>query len=384
MHGFEVMALGFGSGWDLFFMFDVSSFNREQTFCIILVMPKKNIRIGIIGAGANTRARHIPGFQSLPGVDVSVVCNRSEASSRKVADEFGIPRIAGHWREVVESEEVDAVMIGTWPYLHGEASVAALAAGKHVLTEARMARSLAEAERMLESSRRHPELVAQVVPAPMSLDVDATVIDILDSGALGEVREVVVTHTGNQFLDASKPVTWRQDLELSGHNVLTMGIYHEMVQRWVRCEPEWVMADGKIFTQWRRGLKGGKLVEVGIPDSISIWGRMVGGARLIYHFSGVEAGRPRNEMRLSGARGGLRFDVEAGQLYQSDSSREWQVAIPEADRRGWRVEADFVDSIRAGTPVRLTSFEDGVKYMRFTEAVYSAWQDGEKIFLCPL
>ena len=48
---------------------------------------------------------------------------------------------------------------------------------------------------------------------------------------------------------------------------------------------------------------------------------------------------------------------------------------PEA-RRGWRVEADFVDSIRNGTPVQLTSFERGVRYMAVTDAVWESWQNG--------
>jgi hypothetical protein len=37
--------------------------------------------------------------------------------------------------------------------------------------------------------------------------------------------------------------------------------------------------------------------------------------------------------------------------------------------RGWRVEADWVDSIRNGTPVKFTDFATGVAYMEFTEAV---------------
>lgn len=345
-------------------------------------MAKQPIRIGIIGAGANTRKMHIPGLQEIPGVEITRVCNRSEASSRKVADEFGISGIAHHWREVVESPEVDAVVIGTWPYLHAEISIAALEAGKHVLTEARMARDLAEAERMLEASRRHPDLVAQIVPAPMSLEVDSTVMEILDSGGIGVLREVVVVHTGSQLLRSETPLTWRQDVELSGRNVLTMAIFHEMVQRWLRREPEWVMVDAEIFTQWRPREsavdEGKERVEVKIPDSISILGRVAEGARLIYHFSGVEAGLPRNEIRLNGSLGGLRFDVEANRLYHSDGARECQVEIPSETRRGWQVEADFIHSIRTGAPVELTSFADGVKYMRFTEAVYLAWQSGEK------
>lgn len=341
-------------------------------------MANETIRIGIIGAGANTRRMHIPGFSKIPGVELTTVCNRSQESSQKVADEFGIPAIKRDWREVVESPEVDAVMIGTWPNLHAEATVAALKAGKHVLTEARMARNLEEAQTMLEESRRHPELVAQVVPAPMSLEVDSTVAEILASGVIGDLREVAVTHTGSQFLKPEAPLTWRQDFELSGYNILSMGIYHEMVQRWLQVEPDWFFADAEVFTKLRQRQPEGDEVEVKIPESVSILGRLRKSARLIYHFSGVEAGQPRNEMRLNGTKGGIRFDVAAKELYQSDGSQEWCVEIPEEKRRGWQVEEDFIRSIRTGAPVELTSFDDGVKYMRFTEAVFHSWREGER------
>ena len=76
------------------------------------------VRIGVIGAGANTKLKHIPGFQSIDGVTVDVICNRSEASSQKVAEEFGVGRIANNWQEVIEDDSIDAICIGTWPYLH--------------------------------------------------------------------------------------------------------------------------------------------------------------------------------------------------------------------------------------------------------------------------
>ena len=126
------------------------------------------LQIGIVGAGSNTRNRHIPGFQSIDGVEVVVLANRTRESSQRVADSFGIRRIAEKWEDVVSDPGVDAVCIGTWPNLHAAATIAALENGKHVLTEARMARNLEEAEQMLAASRAHPDLVAQIVPAPMS------------------------------------------------------------------------------------------------------------------------------------------------------------------------------------------------------------------------
>ena len=125
------------------------------------------LRIGIVGAGANTRSRHIPGFQALDGVEVTAVCNRSRASGQKVADEFGLAQVFERWEDLVASDQVDAVCVGTWPYLHCAVSVAALEAGKHILTEARMAMDLAEARQMLAAAQT-TDRVAMIVPAPFS------------------------------------------------------------------------------------------------------------------------------------------------------------------------------------------------------------------------
>jgi predicted dehydrogenase len=100
-------------------------------------MTDKPIRVGFVGAGANTRKHHIPKLAAQPGVPLVSVANRSKESSERVAKEFGIARAHGDWREVVEAKDVDAVCIGTWPYMHAELTAAALAAGKHVLCEAR-------------------------------------------------------------------------------------------------------------------------------------------------------------------------------------------------------------------------------------------------------
>jgi predicted dehydrogenase len=331
----------------------------------------KPVRIGIVGAGKNTQDRHLPGFQEIEGVSVEVVCNRSEASSQKVADAFGIGRIANDWRELVADPGIDAVMIGTWPYLHADVTIAALRAGKHVLTEARMAQNLAEAKSMLAASREHPDRVVQIVPAPMSLDFDAVVIQMLDESELGALREVCVTNTGAQYASSASPLTWRQDSELSGVNVMAMGIYYEIIRRWLRVDPKSVVAKGSVFTRTRVRVDGGDPVPVRIPESLTVLGDYADGGRLIAHFSGVESGRPRNEVRLNGSKGSLRIDFSTKQLFHSTAGEpeETEVKVPEVVRRGWRVESDFIDSIRSGTPVRLTNFEEGIHYMTFTEAV---------------
>ena len=84
------------------------------------------IRVGIVGAGNNTRVRHIPGLKAQEGVEIVAVCNQSKESSERVAKEFGIPGTHANWRELALSQEVDAVVIGTWPYLHCPVTLTAL------------------------------------------------------------------------------------------------------------------------------------------------------------------------------------------------------------------------------------------------------------------
>src|SRR5438270_7536166 len=117
-------------------------------------MSERPIRVGFVGAGRNTRSRHIPGLSKQPGVEFVAVANRSRESGERVAKEFGIRRVEGDWHDVVRAPDVDAVCIGTWPYTHCEMTVAALAAGKHVLCEARMAMNAAEGRRMRSEERR--------------------------------------------------------------------------------------------------------------------------------------------------------------------------------------------------------------------------------------
>src|ERR1043165_2604707 len=124
------------------------------------------IRVGFVGAGGNTRLHHIPKLKKIDGVELVSVSNRTRASSERVAQEFGIARVHDRWQELVKDPGIDAVVIGTWPYMHCPVTLAALEAGKHVLTEARIAMNAAEARQMLAASRAKPNLITQVVPGP--------------------------------------------------------------------------------------------------------------------------------------------------------------------------------------------------------------------------
>ena len=164
-------------------------------------MSNRVIRVGIIGAGRNTTTMHIPKLQAIDGVEIVSICNRSHESSERVAQQFGIPTIYDKWWELAAAPDTNAIVIGTWPYLHCPATLAALAADKHVMCEARMAMNAREAAAMLEAARAHPHLVTQIVPSPMTLRVDKTIKRLIDQGYIGNILAVEV-RAGNAFLES--------------------------------------------------------------------------------------------------------------------------------------------------------------------------------------
>jgi predicted dehydrogenase len=352
-------------------------------------MTRRTLRIGLIGAGANTRTRHIPGLRALPDVEIVAVCNRRPESTAAAAREFGIPRIAEHWPDVIADHEIDAVVIGTWPYLHCPITLAALEAGKHVLTEARMAMNAVEAHRMLAAARAHPELVTQLVPSPYGLKGHAVMRELIEAGYLGELREVHVYSLSAALADPAAPLSWRQDAALSGFNMLTLGILHETLLRWVP-PPVRVMAQVHAHVPTRIDPASGVRRPVGTPDSVQVLTILENGARAVYRFSGATPFGQGMGIHLYGTEGALHYDLGADRIRGASRRHGVQpgpahaleeVPIPAEKVREWHVEADFVDAIREGKPVELTSFAAGVQYMEFTEAVARSAQRGEAVEL---
>lgn len=325
------------------------------------------IRVGVVGAGANTRGMHIPRLQAIDGVEVVSVCNRSHASGARVAAEFGIPEVLPSWRAVVESE-VDAVVIGTWPYLHEPVTVAALQAGKHVLCEARMARDAAEARRMLAASRARPELVAQIVPSPMTLRVDGAIQRLVAERFLGDLL-AVEARVSTGFLDRDAPLHWRQDADLSGRNIMSMGIWYEAMMRWVGTARR-VSAMGRTFVPRRRDASGA-LRDALVPEHVDVTAELHCGAQLHLQVSAVAGLGGGSEVYLFGSDGTIRYDGDTDTVWAGRRGDDAlaEVAVRPDEARSWRVEDEFVGAIRGEEEIVLTPFTVGLQYMEFTDAV---------------
>lgn len=333
-------------------------------------MGRKALRIGIVGAGQIARSRHLPGFRAIPGVQVVGVCNLRRESSTRVAREYDIPRIYGSWENLVEDNGIDAVVVGTWPYMHCAITMAALDAGKHVLTQARMAMNAREALRMYEKSRERPDLTAMIVPSPYGLAGEEYVRSLIEGGFLGSLREVHVAGLSSTLADPATPLSWRQITKYSGFNMLNLGILYESVLRLGRpgepgqcvrlqVDPE---ADRPGDRQVRR---------VGTPDSVQILTGHEDGSVGVYRLSGLVRHAADTSVTLFGSDGTLHYDFVTDELIGARRDQEdlGRMPIPDDLRGGWNVEAEFVGAIRGENAVTHTDFITGMRYMQFTEAV---------------
>ena len=332
------------------------------------------LRVAFIGAGDNTRKLHIPGFQAIDDVELVSVANRSKESSQRVADEFGIAKVQPSVEALLADDEVDAVCIGTWPNKHRDYTLAALAAGKHVLCEARMARNAREAEAMLAASKAKPDLVAQLVPAPFDFRLGPTIQRLIREGALGEIIETRMRMLNGAGL-ANASLHWRHSSELSGRNTMMLGIFNEMIQRWLGNTTR-VTADAAVQVATRHDEDADKDVEIEIPDSLTVLARMENGSRTVYDISAVAGGnfgQPPGEVFVHGTEGALHWVFGDQARFAKHGEEATDLVPDEGTDRGWQVEADFVASIRENKPVELTNLRDGVRYMRFIDAVWDSW-----------
>ena len=343
-------------------------------------MANESIRLGLIGAGRNTRDRHIPGFLNVEGVELAAVANRSRESGQRVADSFNIPTVYDNWRDLLDDPSIDAICIGTWPYMHRNLTLAALEKGKHVLTEARMAANAQEAREMLEASRNHPELIAQIVPGPSTFKVDNLIQQKVAEGYLGDLLAVEAQVVSPAFVDAGAPLHWRHNRTFSGYNILNMGIYYECLMRWTGPAVR-VMAMTRVNVPGRLD-EDGSMYAVTIPDHVDILMEFANGGQGHMRVSAVTGLARGTEVWLHGSQGTLRIapnlDVYGGQ--RGDSQLE-PIDNPPEIQYSWRVEEEFISAIRGDEPVTRTPFDVGLHYMEFTEAVTRSAQTGQAISL---
>jgi predicted dehydrogenase len=332
-------------------------------------MTQKNndkLRVGIVGAGSIVRQRHLPALKKNPDVEIVAVSNSTYESSEKFCQEE-LPHATPmrNWADLLALPDLDIIWIGTPPYMHSAVTVSALEAGKHVFCQARMSMDLAEAEEMLAAAKRYPALVTMLCPPPFGMRGDLLMKKLLADNYIGKVHDVRLQSFTSTYLNPEAPAHWRQKIEISGLNVLTLGIYVEVLHRWLG-QISGVFARGKVLNQLRRGY------EVIVPDLLNVLCAFESGAEGVLEFSGVNVTDETDRVEIYGDKGTLVYDFGTDKIRAAKyGGKEFQdVDLPPELTSEWRVEEDFIAAVKSKGRMRPhPDFEDGVRYMAVVQAV---------------
>jgi predicted dehydrogenase len=334
------------------------------------------LRIGIVGAGSIVKKRHLPALNQIEDVKIVGVCNSSYESSEKFCSEFLTEaKPYANWAELVAEPDIDIIWIGTSPYLHATIAISALEAGKHVFCQARMAMNLAEAEEMCAALQRQPHLVTMLCPAPHGLRGSRLIQKLMADEYLGRPHHLRLHSFSEDYLDPDAPLHWRQRDEYSGLNVLTLGIYAEVLQRWFGPISS-VVAHGKTITPLRQ------TYEVHIPDMVTVLCTFANGTEGVLEFSGIVPFPPPDRLELYGSRGTLAYDFSKDVITgaQLGDPAPTVIPIPPELEQTWRVEADFIAAVRSpGGILPQPGFGEGLGYMKVIQAVADSIDQGREI-----
>ena len=320
-------------------------------------MAQRRVRVGWIGAGRFSRSRLLPAFKRIPGVDLAVIANSGEESSGRVAQEFGFERTAGDWRQVIAATDVDAVVVGTQPPLHRELCVAALEAGKHVLTLNAISPTLEEAKDMARVAAQKPQLVNLVYPGQFYLRHDADMRALLQEGFVGEPLHVI-DHWYTPFFG--------------------LGTQYEVVGRWVG-EHKRVFAHRRVFEGAAAPAvpgRGPSRRELNVVVT-----ELDNGCTVTYLHGSITTGLARIEVH--GSQGRLvhysEGQAQEGILGAKSGEADLRPVVPSAGELGpVEVEAQFIAAIRGELVAypAVGSFADGARMMEFTQAWRASLDQG--------
>ena len=120
------------------------------------------VKIGIVGCGGIANGKHMPSLKKLPDVEMIAFCDIIPERAEKAAAEYGAcgAKIYTDYHELLGIEEIEVVHVLTPNISHSEISIAAMEAGKHVMCEKPMAKTAAEARKMLEAHKRTGKLLS--------------------------------------------------------------------------------------------------------------------------------------------------------------------------------------------------------------------------------
>ncbi|QIG43329.1 Gfo/Idh/MocA family oxidoreductase [Nocardioides anomalus] len=293
------------------------------------------LTVGLLGAGMIAGV-HAHAYRDAPGVRLVAVADPVPGKAERLAGEHGAQAVAT--LEELLALGVDVVDVCTPPTSHADATVAALEAGRHVLCEKPVTRTLAEARRVLAAAEAAPGLLSIGQVARYAPDHRAA-RDLVEAGEIGTLR--MLTHSTTTALPGWSEAGWLADPATSGGPLLDQGVHSFDYAGWVIGSPA-----VRVHCMAADSAAGPSTYAVATV-------RYENGA--IAHVECSWAHPASRGFRLSaelvGTHGRLAWDADqlmSGVLHRADGASEWWDAL--GDREFTRELGDFFAACRAGGP----------------------------------
>jgi predicted dehydrogenase len=316
------------------------------------------LRIGVLGAARITPAALIKPAKAEPDVRVAAVAARDPERAMEFAQKHGIPRVHPDYQALVDDPDLDAVYIPLPNGLHGHWTLAALAAGKHVLCEKPLASNATEAAQVAEAAQASGLVVMEAFHYRYH-PLFSRALELVRGGELGELQRV---HAALCFpLPRFGDIRYR--LDLAGGATMDAGCYPvNCVRALAGAEPEVVSARAKLRSP---GVDRMLTAELRFPGGVTgaFTGSLWSGRLLSLSASAV------------GSAGRLKvFNYLAPQLYHrltvSTPAGTRHERIPGRATYSYQLSA-FLAATQGGAPVP-TDAADGVRNQAVIDAAYRA------------
>lgn len=277
---------------------------------------------GFMGAAHSQGWRVAPRFFDLPAApEMALLVGRDASRAEAAARKWGWEQTETDWRAAVARDDIDVIDIVTPGASHAEIAIAALEAGKHVLCEKPLANTLEEAEAMAAAAER-ADGRAMVGFTYRRVPAASFARDLVQSGAVGEIRQVRAVYLQDWLVDPEAPLTWRLQKDAAGSGALgDLGAHAVDLAQFITGQKITAVSGTlNTFVHERpllgeaSGLAGTGTEERGpvtVDDLALFNSRFDGGAMGSFEATRMSTGR-KNALRVevSGSRGAVSFDLE--------------------------------------------------------------------------
>jgi predicted dehydrogenase len=348
----------------------------------------KTWKIGIVGAGGISD-QHLDAISREPRAVAVAIADISHETARSRAKQYDVPAVYTDYQEMIRREEMDAVIVCVPNHLHAPVTLAALAAGKHVLCEKPMATSVEQAEAMAETARRTRN-VLMVAHNNRFRGTSLMLKQLMEQGALGHVYHAKAGWVRRRGIPGWG--SWFTQHEFSGGGALIdIGVHVLDLALWLLGYPHPVSVFGKTYAHF--GSKKKALSPYGVIQPDGVFDVEDFATALITFDNGasltLDAGwaghieRERAYCELAGTEAGaaLDFDDEIITFYHdlNNAPTDSRISTTKQNERLYLL-ANFIDAIeQKAAPVCLP--EQAVILNRIIDAIYRSARTGELVKL---